>query len=549
MWGTDPGPGEWTRVLTNGREPIKQALQDANTPVEGGDADSEGEPDASDSTEETDATSLIAIVAGRLDGVVSRLGDSGMTEGMAAATTLALDSGQVPVQQAVFKHLAAQAPIQDRDLIEALLNVAPRYVSSGWPNQLGHLDIPALSKLPVADKRLGQLGALLWMRSMDSEESRDSDERRAEGLAALKKLLDGGAPIDQQVVAEAVGNNLSGPFLTNADVDAQSRMLAIGEEFAATGLLDRQALADADLACCAQTLASDRNPDQPETERVPQAVYTRVVDASPHASISALDGVLEAISPSPWLSEPLKAALPVLLTAARRRLDPDTQPPFGPQQLAELRARDGETFDSALAAWITAFRPPPEDIWGALGDLATGPLPDAIAQALRQHARELSAKEKFDLARPAVEDSSRAVGSTFLRAIQFPEADQAQAASAIIRVVDGDEVSAQQWVTALNLWGELKPTGQPTQERLIQSVYLPAVRSGREGVDVAISHFGLVSHQRAKIRSEIIDALSKAAADDDQSQRIEDRLKDAGWLKRGGLLGRGPVKKTDDDAQ
>jgi hypothetical protein len=98
----------------------------------------------------------------------------------------------------------------------------------------------------------------------------------------------------------------------------------------------------------------------------------------------------------------------------------------------------------------------------------------------------------------------------------------------------------------MTLWGELKPTGQPTQERLIQSVYLPAVRSGREGVDTALAHFGLVSHQRSKVRSEITDTLSAAAADDDQRRQVESRLKDAGWLKRGGILGLGAVKKADD---
>jgi hypothetical protein len=194
------------------------------------------------------------------------------------------------------------------------------------------------------------------------------------------------------------------------------------------------------------------------------------------------------------------------------------------------------------------FDPEPDDIWRALGDLTAGPIPDSVVTALRERAAKLSAKEKYELARPALEDGNHIVGSEFLRAIQFSEADQSQATSAIIRLVAGEEVSAQQWETALNLWGELKPTGQPTQERLIQSIYLPAVRSGREGVDTAISHFGLVSHQRSKRRSEISDALFKAA-DDDQRKRIETRLTEAGWLKRTGLLGIGPVKKTEDDAE
>jgi KAP family P-loop domain len=533
------------RVLTSAHAPVHDALQrsDAASPEDTADAT---ETDESESTADVSESDLVEIVTRRLDSLQTRLGESAMMKAMAAATTLALRSGQVPIEQTTFKHLEKLAPIQDRALGEALLDTAPGYVSSAWTDQIGRFDVTTLKTLSNVGERLGQLGSKLWRRSMVQNEHRDSDDRRAAGLAALKKVVDGGAPFDKTAVVQAVDADLAGAFVTNADVDAQNRMLAVGAEFVTAGLLDEQTLADLDLACSVATLNADRAPEQPDTEQVPQTLYSRLVDASSKASVSAIDGALAAIPPSSWLSEPSRASLSLLLGAARRRLEPATETPVSPEQLAELRAQHGDLLDPAIAAWIRAFDPAPADLWSALGDLATGPLPDSIATALRERAAHQSAREKFDAAQPALADSTRSVGYAFLRAIRFSEADQTQAAAAIIRVVSGEDVAMQQWETALGLWGELKPTGQPTQERLIRSVYLPAVRLGREGVDIAISHFGLVAHQRSKERSEIEDALSQAAADDDQRARVVARLKEAGWLKRGGPFGLGSVKKTED---
>lgn len=537
------------RILANSHEPIKLALERASAETPEEVAEDSEDAQGSETSVEAPHNNLVETVAERLGALQTRLGEQKMMQAMAAATTLALRSGQVPVEQTTFEHLEAFAPIKDRALCDALIDVAPGYVSSAWTSQIGYLDGATLQSIPNAAKRLGHLGALLWKRSMRTGDNRDTDDRRAAGLAALKKVADDSAPLDKDTISQEISASLSGSFLTNVDVEAQNRMLSIGDEFVAASMLERQILADFDLACCADTLSSGYTPDQPDAEQVPQALHSRIVRAAPDAPVSSLDSVLAAMPSSQWLSEPLRDTLPMLLSAARRRLDPETMPPNDPEQLAQLRAQHGELADPAVAAWIRAFDPSPADIWRAVGDLAAGPLPDVIAAALRERASKLSAKERFELARPALEDLARAAGPDFLRAIQFSEADQSQAAAAIIRVVDADKTSEQQWERALVLWGELKPTGQPTQERLIRAIYLPAVGSGREGVDVALSHFGLVSHQRSKIRSEIIDVLSKAATDDDQRKRVENRLKEAGWLKRSGILGLGTVKRAEDNDQ
>jgi hypothetical protein len=73
------------------------------------------------------------------------------------------------------------------------------------------------------------------------------------------------------------------------------------------------------------------------------------------------------------------------------------------------------------------------------------------------------------------------------------------------------------------------------------------IRAADGGVDLAISHFGLVSSQTGKTRSEIIEAPVEAATDETQRGRVQERLKEAGWLKRGGIFGLGSIERADDD--
>lgn len=234
---------EAVRVLTHARTPVNTALQrvDAAPSEDAGDGE---ETDGSEQTTETEESNLVETVARRLDVVQTRLGENDMMKAMASATTLALRSGQLPVEQTTFKHLKKLAPIQDRALSEALVDIAPGYVSSAWTEQIGLLDVTVLKTLSTIKERLGRLGALLWRRAMLPEDRRDSDERRAAGLAVLKKVVNDGAPIDRGSVSEAVGANLTGAFVDNANVDAQNRILAVGKEFVEASILDRSALAD-----------------------------------------------------------------------------------------------------------------------------------------------------------------------------------------------------------------------------------------------------------------------------------------------------------------
>jgi hypothetical protein len=488
---------------------------------------------------------VVQSIANRLDVVMRGLSDSGQTMAMIVAVTLAVRSGEGPIQRTAFSHLPELEPITDETLITSLMGAAPGYVTKGWPNIIGRIAPSALASSPDVGTQVARVAQTLWARRV-REDGRETDEHFDAGLAILAKFMTDGVPIDRDGVRETVGETLAGPFATDAVNNEQAHVLEVARRFVGAGMLENRALADIDANCCIATMESPMPPEsESESHQVAGALYRRSMDVTQLASAEVLERLQAAIEPSPWWGEAEKASGRLIVASARHRADAAMTAPFTPEELAQIRARDGEAFDQALVAWLDAFKPSPAEIWVALGDLAIGSLPDVIAEALRARAGELSASAKFELAKPALDDSGRSPGSSFLRAIRFAEADHTQVAGAIKQIATEADTTIRR-ETALSLWGEFTPTRQATQERLVKEVYVPIARRGGEDLDIAISHFGLVSGQKGSMRTTITEALRTSGQNDEQRKRIEDRLKEAGWLKRGGLLGLGSHEKVDD---
>jgi KAP family P-loop domain len=515
-----------SRVLGMTLEPMLEAIKGA--------APAEGENPA------------VQPIADRLAVVMRGLSDNNQPLAMLAAVTLAVRSGEVPIHRAAFSHLAELEPITDEMLIISLMDTARRYVTKDWPNIIGRIAPSALASSPDVGTQVARVAQTLWARRV-KEDGRETDEHFDAGLAILAKFMTDGVPVDRDSLRETVGATLAGPFTTDVVSNEQAHALEVARRFVGAGMLEKQTLADIDANCCIATLESAMPPDaESESQQVAGALYRRSTDAAQLASAEVLERLDAAIEPTPWWSEAEKASGRLIVASARHRVDGGVTASFSPGELAQIRARDGESFDQALVAWLDGFKPSPTEIWGALGDLANGSLPDVIAEALRARAGELSASEKFELAKPALDDPARTPGSSFLRAIRFAEADHTQVVGAIKQIASEASTTTRR-EAALSLWGEFTPTRQTTQERLVKDVYLPIVRRGGEDLDIAISHFGLVSGQKGATRKTITEALRTSNQNDEQHKRIENRLKEADWLKRGGILGLGSVEKVDED--
>jgi len=92
------------------------------------------------------------------------------------------------------------------------------------------------------------------------------------------------------------------------------------------------------------------------------------------------------------------------------------------------------------------------------------------------------------------------------------------------------DIGAQK--TVMELWRRFGPSGQPSRKRLVRAVYLPLVRSGTAGLDVALSFFQVVADVKG-VQGEVKSALKEAATNKTQKRRIDRLLIEAGWSKKG----------------
>jgi hypothetical protein len=196
--------------------------------------------------------------------------------------------------------------------------------------------------------------------------------------------------------------------------------------------------------------------------------------------------------------------------------------------------------------WLITFAQNRPDVWTAVQTIAGETLSDTIVAALRTRSEGLSARQKYELAQPALDNALTApVDPSFLRAVRFSEADSREASAKLIELA-GAAATIPEQVVVLALWQALSPTGDANRKSLIENVYLPLIRLGPEGVDLALEHFALVSAAPPSgLKRTIQDTLQEYAGDEDQKRRIDARLHEARWLRRS-MFGFGPLVDADE---
>ena len=132
---------------------------------------------------------------------------------------------------------------------------------------------------------------------------------------------------------------------------------------------------------------------------------------------------------------------------------------------------------------------------------------------------------------------SQPVDRSFFEAARLSEAPASRVAERLGQLFSRADDEAG-WRAVLNVWQQLGPTSAAVQRRLIDEVYLPLIAKGDAGLDLALSYFALISGVDG-VRKVVTDALQDAAQTDEQKERVDERLFDAGWRRR--RLFRGPV--------
>jgi hypothetical protein len=508
------------RILARARTPLKAALAERT---------------------EEQLTALEAQMGDMLQSIL----ETGRESLVTSVFTLALSTETVQFRRAVNQHRGKLDTIFDPELISLLLASAPGWYPDHWNVWLAGIDAASAAKIPNAADLMAAAARSLWRNAWAEQPPERLQAIRTLGPAALGALATDGVPVDHVTVLETMRDHLDGAFGTNAAVESQRDALQVAGSFVDAKLLDRRSLSDLDLDCCVATFQTPLPAETPgEWEQVPAAANARVIAAAGSASAEALTLLQAAVVGSPWLTDERRATLTVAVAAALHSLDESTPSPYTALEVAGLLAQHGAGFNDGAAIWLSTFAATPADAWTAFAHTATIEPPEELSETLHVYSHGLSAKGKLELVAPALENAFSAPPSaSFLKAVRFTEADQREAAALIISLAA--EATDEQRPVALMLWHQLNPSGEPTRNRLVQKIYLPLVCSGPSGVDLALEHFGLVSTLRGQQRQQVTDALREHASGEAQQRRIDDRLKDAGWLKRS-LFGLGPLVDSDE---
>jgi len=152
--------------------------------------------------------------------------------------------------------------------------------------------------------------------------------------------------------------------------------------------------------------------------------------------------------------------------------------------------------------------------------------------ALSGFSQQLDSAARFDLVDPAL---ARAVSDptdlSFFEATHLSEVSAQRLTPRLIELAESsDDIATQKVVMAL--WTRFGPSGQPSRKRLVRAVYLPLVRSGSAGVDLALSSFHVVADVQG-VQGDVKSALKEAASNKTQKRRVDRLLVEAGWSKKG----------------
>ena len=492
------------RVLEQARAPLKAALAERT---------------------EEQLTALEAQMAEMLQNILGTRREPLVTSTFA----LALSTEAVQFRRAVDKYRAKLDPISDPELISLLLAAAPGWYPDHWNVWLTGIDSQVAAKLDNAAELMADATAFLWRYSWREEEQEKLEAIRTVGLASLGRLAGEGVPVAGDPVLAAMRDRLDGAFPTNAAVESQREALALAARFVDAKLLDRRSLSDLDIACVVATFLTALPADTPgEWDQVPTGAYDRVLAAVLTAGAEALSALRNALPEPSWLAEDRRANLTLAAAAAQHGLDQTTPSPYTPEEVAGMLTQHGAGFHDGIAIWLSTFAATPGDAWVAFADTATVELPQALSEALRAFSHSLDAKGKLELAAPALKNAlSEPPSASFLKAVRFTEADQREAAGLIIDLAK--QAGEEQRPLVLTLWHALSPSGEPTRKQLVEKIYLPLVRSGPGGLDLALEHFGLVAALRGQQRQKITDALRDAASGEAQQRRVE-RPPTGGWV-------------------
>jgi hypothetical protein len=443
-----------------------------------------------------------------------------------AAFTALIGSDEVAAGPAAGTLISLFAPITDAELASDVLSKGRTQPPSEWLTWLNAVDGDTARSLSSIDALLDDYVERIW-----SEEVVGSGSLTDEAFVATARALGSLRPAVERErgAASALFANLTPP-LTVALAEARAELYSAAWSLADAGAVDRASVAGAILNDLAGLLAAaPAAAVRPALSEHVLEAGSEPIAAGPEDALAELAGAVES---SAWIEADAQEILRTRIACGLRGIHADAAPPAR-ATLDALVAMNTANARAALASWILVFEPAPPEVFDVLGSLLEGgrrPHAD-LASAVSTRASEWSPTEKADLVESLAADYVAAeVHDDVIRGAGLRDANPARATQTLVEAYKA-ATNNEQRERVLNLWDLLQPAGDEALRTLIDKIYLPLLKEGKGGAEIALNHFSLVQNPPTQAAKERVMKSIKAAAETEKlAKRADKLLRNAGWI-------------------
>lgn len=430
--------------------------------------------------------------------------------------------------------LDATAPIGDRlevlgafvepELIKVAITEFTHDEAARWSDWLAAFDLQASACVEDLGDRLDRAVADVFTRLCDDTDL-DDELDRDELVGQFISFIEAGVPYSGKALNGVIEKRLLDNPTNEALITARTRMLAVADSFRKGDLLlEGSWFANA----CVDAAARALRGEEPSEGWHFILLFTNATVERYGSMVSAtsLQSLVAALDACKWIpaSQGIVGDLNCLAAAKTngQTLDVDVSA----TRLRQLVDQNPDDSDLAVGKWIAIATPTVDEIWNVVEPFTNRPLPTNIEAALSELS--LGGNDRYKLVKPALGPYlAGSVDESFLRAARFSDAGDGRVTQALIKLAD-DFTEAEQYRRLLALWALSRPHEDPNTSKFTDSVLVPLVKIGPQGVQVMIDEFYAISDLAAAKRPGIAAALF-AQAEGAQSDQLRSAMESAGW--------------------
>src|SRR5579884_96043 len=450
-------------------------------------------------------------------------------------------------RDAVEKILSWLEPVDEPELVEALLAATVKRRLHAWPQWLAAVEPSATTSVEPA--AINQLTAGLWSASKGPGADLATVEAAVAAVAGATDHL----PDDRRPnLTEAVMHDVGQPVTDDASAENRSRMLRNLQPLGTAGLLETPRVYRAALSTLSETFAEGMTEkisgDQPLGRYLSRDAVLIVREGTPgnEDAPEQLKDALAGLAACDWLPEPLATELLLNLMDASGLAPGDLGTLPSIEDVVALVEEHGSGASAAAASWVRLAAPDVAGVSRVFAALRESQaVSDAVADAVAKIRATWSRQERVELLRTYIAEPGASVPRPLeARLIGLTDLDANDLATVVIeRFSRSTNNTQRRSIVALLAAAALRDTS--TRKRLIESIVIPLLRPPNGQPQVGTSEIGLdlLAQIGAPLPHGVKGSLGKAvkaavAGNDALERRAMKVLQPLGYrIERSGFLG------------